>query len=376
MADLRAVILDIGSSRDRMFPRVRPLRSTVVMSRHLLRTVGVVGVVGAGIQVACSTPPGGLRRDTAESSASLEAVRVVHRCAPEPATASPVRVARDITYVTRGDETLELDVAWSPVGPAAPLVVLLHGGGWSGGSRTSFHGEMQALARRGYTAATVEYRLTRAPRNVFPAAAADVWCAVRSLRRRAEEFHIAPGRVAVMGYSAGGHLASLLGTGAAVERTDPGGCDGGDVTAGVQAVVSYAGPQDLRVNGPYTQEQADLVTNFLGVFPGDAPEVARLASPIAHVGPGAPPFLMLHGSDDPLVPISHPRRMRDALRAVGTPASLLEIPGVGHGFVGFLTSSDATVRCTVNAFLTQWLGEPHGTTSTLEATLPPRRDRR
>jgi acetyl esterase/lipase len=195
-----------------------------------------------------------------------------------------------------------LDVAWSDVGPAAPLVILLHGGGWSGGSRASLDGEMRALARRGYTAATVEYRLAQAPRNVFPAAAADVRCAVRALRRRAAEFHIAPGHVAVMGYSAGGHLASLLGVGASAGALDAGGCDGGNTDVAVQAVVSYAGPQDLRVNGPYTREQADLVTNFLGVFPGDAPDLARLASPIAYVAPGAPPFLLLHGSNDPLVP--------------------------------------------------------------------------
>src|SRR5688572_8709556 len=331
------------------------------MSRHLVRTVGVVGVVGAGMQGACSTPAGGWSRDTAASSAELEAVRVVRGCTPEPATASPVRIARDVTYATRDGETLELDIAWSPATPAAPLVILLHGGGWSGGSRASLAGEMQALARRGYTAATVEYRLAQAPRNIFPAAAADVRCALRTLRRRAAEFHIVPDRVAIMGYSAGAHLASLMGTGAAVATSKDEGCEGSGANARVQAVVSYAGPQDLRVNGPYTQEQAELVTNFLGVFPGDAPGVARLASPIAHVARGAAPFLLLNGIDDPLVPVSHSRRMRDALRAVATPASLLELPDVGHGFVGFVTSNDPTVRCTVNAFLARWLGEPPDT---------------
>jgi len=123
----------------------------------------------------------------------------------------------------------------------------------------------------------------------------------------------------------------------------------------VQAVVSYAGPQDLRVNGPYTQEQADIVTNFLGVFPGDDPAIATLASPIAHVRAGAPPFLLIHGTDDPLVPVSHPRRMATSLRQVGTPASLIELNGIGHGFVGLIASSDPNVRCTVDGFLQRWL---------------------
>jgi acetyl esterase/lipase len=285
-----------------------------------------------------------------------------------------VRTARDITYVTRDGMPLMLDIAWSDAGAAAPLVILLPGGGWSSGSRASLDGEMQALARRGYTAATVEYRLTQAPRNIFPAAAADVRCAVRTLCRRAAEFHIAPRHIAVMSYSAGGHLASLLGVGASAAELDVGDCDWDATDVQVQAVVSYAGPQDLRVNGPYTREQAELVTNFLGVFPGDAPGVARLASPIAYVAAGAPPFLLLHGSNDPLVPVTHARRMRDALRAEGTPASLLEIPGVGHGFVGFVTSDGSTVRCTVEAFLTQWLGRPGDAASGYRRTATPRRE--
>jgi acetyl esterase/lipase len=214
---------------------------------------------------------------------------------------------------------------------------------------------MQALARRGYTAATIDYRLTQARRNLFPAAAADVRCALRVLRARAADYHLAPDRVAALGYSAGGHLASLLGTGATLGELDAGGCDaGGD--ARVQAVVSYAGPQDLRVNGPYTREQADLVTNFLGAFPGDAPALATLASPLAHVAAGDPPFLMIHGTNDPLVPVAQARLMSDALHRAGVPATRLEIPRIGHGFVGFVDTGEDAVRCTVSSFLARWLG--------------------
>jgi len=240
----------------------------------------------------------------------------VASCAAEPNTAPST--ASDVPYVSRDGRALRLDVAWPATGAPVPLVVLLHGGGWSGGSRASLHDEMLAWARRGYAAATVEYRLTAAPRDVFPAAASDVACAVRFLRAHAGDYRI----------------------------------DG----ARVQAVVSYAGPQDLRVNGPYTEEQARLVTNFLGVFPGDAPQRATLASPIAHVGAGDPPFLLVHGTRDDLVPVEHSRRMAAALRAVGTPATVLELQDVGHAFVGLATSDDARVRCTTAAFLARWLG--------------------
>lgn len=268
-----------------------------------------------------------------------------------------VRVARDVAYATRDGTELRFDVAWPTVGPPAPLVLLLHGGGWSGGNRASLDGEMLALARRGYAAATVDYRLTRAPFNVFPAAISDVRCALRSLRRDAGAYNIAPNRVAAMGYSAGGHLASLLGVAADVSGLDSGcrAASSGPTDVRVQAVVSYAGPQDLRVNGPYTREQAELVTNFLGVFPGDNPAIATLASPIAHVSAGDPPFLLLNGADDELVAPTHATRMAAALRQVGTPASALGLRRIGHEFAGFVTSRNASVRCTVAAFLERWL---------------------
>jgi acetyl esterase/lipase len=318
----------------------------------MLRAAGAVGV---SMLASCSASPGDTVRGGA--AAGGEPATLAPRCATESVSASAVRVARDVTYARRDGRALTFDVAWSESGPPAPLVLLLHGGSWSGGSPASLQDEMHALARRGYTAATVEYRLTQAPRNVFPAAIADVRCALRTLRRRAADSHIAPDRVAAMGYSAGGHLASLLGTGSDLRELDAAPCDAGGESVRVQAVVSYAGPQDLRVNGPYTREQAEIVTNFLGVFPGDDPATARLASPIAHVGAGDPPFLLVHGTNDDLVPVSHPRRMAEALQKAGTPASLIELPRIGHGFVGFVTGGEPTVRCTVEAFLARWLGD-------------------
>ena len=309
------------------------------------------GALGVSVLAACSSSGGG---HTAANARENESVAPAQQCAAESVAAGAVRTARDVAYATRNGQPLRYDVAWSDGGAPAPLVILLHGGGWSGGSHRSMHDEMLALARRGYTAATVEYRLTQAGRNAFPAAALDVGCALRTLRERASRYHAAPQRVAVMGYSAGAHLASLLGVAADVTASGD-GCDAGGDDVAVQAVVSYAGPQDLRVPPRYTQEQARIVTNFLGVWPGDAPDLAALASPITHVGAGDPPFLVVHGARDDLVPVEHARRMAESLRAVGTPASVLELRREGHGYVGLTASGDATVRCTVDAFLARWL---------------------
>ena len=263
-------------------------------------------------------------------------------------------VLPDLTYITAAGRAQRLDLARPPSGGPHPLVLLIHGGGWEGGSKLGMRDEMLELARQGYVAASVDYRLAQGSRNAFPAAVQDVRCAVRWLRAHASSYGIDPRRVGAVGVSAGGHLASMLGAAAHVEALE-GDCLPSAVPVGVSAVVTYAGPQDLRVRGLYTEEQARLVTGFLGVFPGDAPQVAALASPIAHVRPEAPPFLFVHGTEDDLVPVDHARTMAAALRAVGGRATFLELRGRGHEFVGLATSSDTRVRCTTLAFLKRWL---------------------
>jgi acetyl esterase/lipase len=278
-----------------------------------------------------------------------------------------VRTEIGVPYAAVGGDTLRLDLA-RPLGPGPhPVVVLLHGGGWEGGDRSAMHAEMRLLARRGYAAAAVGYRLTRAPRNVFPAAVEDARCAVRWLRVHASRLALDPERVGALGFSAGAYLASMLGVApaaaldASAARPEAAGVSrpaclaAGELPAAVQAVVSVAGPQDLRVNGPYTREQARLVTNFLGVFPGDAPALAAAASPITHVAPRAAPFLLVHGSRDDLVPVDHARRMRDALRGAGVPATLLELRGAGHSFPALDARDEPAVGCTTFAFFDRWL---------------------
>lgn len=319
----------------------------------------MVAALALAAGAGCSSAARDTGPTTGGGADAGEAVPLTAACAPPGADAA-VSTAYDVTYADRAGERLALDVAWPrAAGGPRPLVVLLHGGGWSGGSRASLHGEMLALARLGYAAATVQYRLTQAPRNLFPAAPADVRCALGFLRARAADYGIDPDRVAAAGYSAGAHLASLLGVAPDVPAlADDRGCAAGATDATLRAVVSYAGPQDLRVSGPYTQEQEELVTNFLGVFPGDAPDRAALASPIAHVSAGDPPFLLVQGTRDGLVPPAHAPRMAAALRGAGTPATVLELRGVGHEFVGLAASRDAAVRCTTTAFLARWLGPP------------------
>lgn len=284
-----------------------------------------------------------------------EAIDIVRSCAdPVVVPESEVNLAVDVLYSTPNGQAQHLDVAWPKTAGTHPLVVLLHGGSWSGGSKVAHRADILDLAHRGYTAASIDYRLTQAPTNLFPAAIRDVRCAVRWLRSNADSYAINPNAVAVAGFSAGGHLASLAGVASASTAFDS-ECTAAVSLATVNAVISYSGPQDLRVTGPYTQAQADIVTNFLGGFPGDIPDVAAQASPITHIDASDPPMLLIHGTADGLVPVAQSRGMRIAMQAAGAKATLIELSGLTHSFVGLTASQREDVRCTSVAFLDRYL---------------------
>ena len=290
------------------------------------------------------------------SNVGDESVEVIHQCsAPRPADGTGSNVARDLTYVVSNGQRQRLDIAWPKHGGPHPLVILIHGGGWSGGDKSAYLSEMRVLAGQGYAAASVSYRLASAPFNVFPAAVEDVRCAVRWLRTNAATYEIDPSRIAAMGSSAGGHLSAMLGTAANVEGLD-GDCPIREASPRVSAVVAVAGPHDIRTAGPLDSNQRAMVENFLGTSPEADPERALLASPAVHADAGDPPFLLIHGTADDVVPIHQSRSMRDTLRAAGVPVTLLELHGVGHAIPEF--SNDARFRvvtCTTLAFLRKWL---------------------
>jgi acetyl esterase/lipase len=301
---------------------------------------------------ACSGTPAPMT----SGRAGGESAAVVRDCrVPAPADAADIHLARDVTYAVMDGQPQRLDVAWPRSGGPHPLVVLIHGGGWSGGDKSAYHHAMRLLAGQGYAAASVNYRLAAAPRNVFPAAVEDVRCAVRWLRSRAASYGVDPSRIAALGHSAGGHLSAMLGTAADVPGLD-GGCPLREVSPAVSAVVAISGPQDIRTAGALDPGQRGMVENFLGVAPERDPARALLASPAVHATAGDPPFLLIHGTADEVVPIRQSRSMRDTLRAAGVPATLLELPGVGHGVDEFGGQPPFRVStCTTLAFLRERL---------------------
>jgi acetyl esterase/lipase len=237
------------------------------------------------------------------------------------AACSGSRELPDVQYDDRFGESTAMDV-YLPAesrGPR-PAVMFIHGGGWSGGSRDHYTSAAKRLADSGWVTATIDYRLV--PDGVFPHAVQDCLCALSYLRAHADELEIDPQRIAVMGYSAGGHLSSLLGVAADLPELAP-DCAAGP-TGPPAAVLPGAGVHDLR------GLDHEVVVDFLGGPEAEAPERYALASPISHVAGYKPPFLLFHGDGDWIVPVEESRAMRDALVASGNDAELLEMGGVGH----------------------------------------------
>ena len=239
-----------------------------------------------------------------------------------------VEVQKDVVYGTGADENLLLDLA-TPKGLAhpLPLIIWIHGGAWQGGNKGEFGSLIRESARSGYVAASISYRL--APKHVFPAQVEDCKCAVRWLRANAEKLHVDPRRIGVVGSSAGAHLAMMLG---AMEPSDGLEGNGGssEASSRVQAVVSFAGPTNLRAAFPDVSKP--LLATFLGGPQPEKAEAARAASPITYVNAGDPPMLLIQGTKDPLVPYEQAYEMVEALTKAGVGGHVEFLLGEGHGW--------------------------------------------
>jgi acetyl esterase/lipase len=272
-------------------------------------------------------------------------------CELSTSPAPHVRVTEGVAYANTGGATRRFDIARPADERVRPAVVLIHGGGWAAGSRDLTHRAMYALAARGYVAVAIDYRLARSARTQFPGAVSDVRCAVRRLRADAARHRIDPERIAAVGFSAGGHLAAMLALGSDVQGLDDGSCPvEGD--ARVRGAVAWYAPFDLR-----TAERprwAQVVGDFLGAHPSEAPDRAALASPILHASHGDAPLFIVHGTEDAIVDIDEARSMLAALRAARVPGDMLEVEGGRHGFP-FGSARHRAAACTTIAAIDGWL---------------------
>lgn len=262
-------------------------------------------------------------------------------CAPPPAPARDVRpdpvpaaqqrkvLYQDVAYAD-GERLLDLYLPQRS-GPA-PIAVWLHGGSWVTGDKRPVPAVLLGLRDRGFAIAAVNYRLTGL--SSHPAQLHDVKGAVRWLRAHADEYGLDSARVYLVGFSAGGHLASLAGltAGDAALEGDVGG--NLDRSSAVDGIVVYAGPSDLpRLAGDCAGCQVSAQFVALGcsfLLCGD-PGVA--ASPLTYAKAGAPPFLILHGDADRVVPVEQARLLNAALQQNGVRSRLVVVEGGQHGLL-------------------------------------------
>ncbi|HSL01361.1 MAG TPA: alpha/beta hydrolase [Rubrobacteraceae bacterium] len=245
------------------------------------------------------------------------------------------------TYAYTGGEELELDVWRPPGGTSAvdepggrPAVVLVHGGGWRTGYPSKTPRWDAWLAEQGYVVFDIEYRLAPPPRWLD--APGDVKCAVGWVKRNAARYDVDPDRVALIGHSAGGHLALLSAYTEGDDRLPP-SCAVEDT--GVSAVAAFYPPTDLRrlygMEWPWSSPNVvglGSTTAFLGGTPSTRPARYRDASPTAHVNPGDPPTFLVHGGADRLVPPEQSERLAERLRGAGVPHRFVELPWANHSF--------------------------------------------
>ncbi len=247
------------------------------------------------------------------------------------------RTYKDLPYVSGSHNRAQtLDLYLPPPGSRpCPLIIWIHGGAWLAGNKGECPPAL--FLPEGFAAASVNYRLSQ--EAAFPAQIHDCKAAVRFLRTSAGRFHIDPERIGVWGSSAGGHLAALLGT--TGDRLEMEG-DSGNLKASsrVQAVCDWCGPTDL-VSAP-KQCPPDNRMSFSGksspVYPfmGGAMDKHSLsiASPVTYVSASTPPFLIMHGDRDDIVPKAQSEELYGLLKKAGADVSLAIVQGGGHAFGG------------------------------------------
>jgi acetyl esterase/lipase len=268
--------------------------------------------------------------------------------APVPGDSYPDRVTRfpdgvtglaDIIFSTvPGYRPAVVDIYLPPKRTAAgpkPLIIYVHGGGWMGGHTrqsaafSDFPKVLASLASEGFVVASLEYRLSGEAK--FPAQLQDVRAAVRFLKNNAAKYGINPSKVALWGGSAGGHLAALGGLSCGAT-----GIDDKPQAAGsecVQGVVSWYGVFDFA---PMIQRAEQAPVALLGCQSGATCPADKIAavSPLTYLDPKDPPFLLIHGEADKVVPAEQSRVAATRMMAAGVPVETIFMPGIDHSWIG------------------------------------------
>ena len=247
------------------------------------------------------------------------------------ANAAPQKLI-DLEYANVGDISLKLDLYLPADVKGSTLIVWVHGGAWRGGSKNSV--SIKPLLEKGYSIASVDYRLT--PVAPFPANVHDIKAAIRFLRSHADHYGYNKEKFVVSGSSAGGHLAALVGVSNGHPKLEGNLGEYTNQSSDIAAIVDFYGASNLTTilkqstpHGLSVREPAlDLL---IGGRPEAVPEMAMLASPVFHIDQNDPPLLLIHGDQDPQMPINQAHEIHGQYMDLSLPVLFEVIHGGAHG---------------------------------------------
>ena len=234
---------------------------------------------------------------------------------------SEVRIDRGIVFASRDGIDLKLNTYRPLAQGKYPALIIIYGGAWRAGTANNNETFSRYIANRGYSVIAIDYR--HAPKYKFPIQIEDVKTALQYILDNADELEVDRDRLAIMGRSAGGHLAKL-----AAYQTE---------RIPFRAVVSYYGSSDL-VNGykntpfPNPINTRDVLHDFLGGTLEEIPQVYEKASPFSYVKASLPPTLLIYGSKDCIVQAKFGERLSEKLKSLDNRAVFLKIPWADHAF--------------------------------------------
>jgi len=254
------------------------------------------------------------------------------RPAPLPAG---VKVERNIPYVENGhrNQVLDLFLPEQPSDQPLPLMIWIHGGAWMGGNQSS--PPVVFLVPKGFAVASIQHRFSSDA--LWPAQAYDCKAAIRFLRANAAKYHLDPDHFGVGGDSSGGHLAAFVGTSGDVKEME-GDLGNTNVSSRVQAVIDWFGPTDVTLmaqqSGPHSMIQHNAPnspeSHLLGGPVQEKLDLAKTANPITYIDKDDPPFLIMHGDNDQLVPLGQSVILAKALIDAGVEVTMKTLHGAGH----------------------------------------------